>query len=142
MVGGDFLSPLSSLSLRCLNLLCYVFQRHKTFSPVLVLSLLLTDNSGSRVPSNGSNQLASRVPRKEMTKGKKSLKENPEESPKESPKEASANTRSAHAKDKKMNKKVSSSSSRANLPALLTTLKLTDKLGNGIILEDNYFLQC
>ena len=36
-----------------------------------VLSLLLTDNSGSRVPSNGSNQLASRVPDKRWQKGRR-----------------------------------------------------------------------
>ena len=35
-----------------------------------VLSLLLTDNSGSRVPSNGSNQLASRVPRRRWSREK------------------------------------------------------------------------
>jgi hypothetical protein len=49
------------------------------FLPCTVL--LLTDNSGSRVPSNGSNQLASRVPKKEMVKGKRPNKEPPQESP-------------------------------------------------------------
>jgi hypothetical protein len=51
------------------------------FLPCTVL--LLTDNSGSRVSSNGSNQLASRVPKKEMVKGKR-----PNESQKEPPQES------------------------------------------------------
>ncbi len=52
---------------------------------------LLTDNSGSRVPSNGSNQLASRVRNKRMVKGKRpkeSQKDPLKESQKESPKES------------------------------------------------------
>ena len=56
------------------------------FLPCTVL--LLTDNSGSRVPSNGSNQLASRVPGKRMVKGKR-LKERQKEPPKESQHESS-----------------------------------------------------
>jgi hypothetical protein len=56
------------------------------FLPCTVL--LLTDNSGSRVPSNGSNQLASWVPNKRMVKEKRP-KESQKEPPKESQKELS-----------------------------------------------------
>jgi hypothetical protein len=81
-VGGDRFSPsLFSLSLLYFESLFYRVLSPWAFSPVL--SHLLTDNSGSRVPSNGSNQLASRVPKKEMVKGKRhkeSLKEPPKES--------------------------------------------------------------
>ncbi len=60
-----------------------------SFLPYTVL--LLTDNSRSRVPSNGSNQLTSRVPNKRMVKGKRpkeSQKEPPKESQKDPPKES------------------------------------------------------
>ena len=69
-VGGDLFSPsLSSLS----SLLCFesLFSRvlgPQAFFPCTVPSL--TDNSGSRVPSNGSNQLASRVPRRRWSREK------------------------------------------------------------------------
>ncbi len=83
-VGGDPFSPsLSSLSLLCLNLSSHVFSA-LGFPPCAVSYFLLTDNSGSRVPLNGSNQLASRVP-KEMVKGKRPNKESSSVPPKESP---------------------------------------------------------
>jgi hypothetical protein len=82
-VGGDLFSP----SLSSLPLLCF----ESLFSRVLGLQAFfsctvpsLTDNSGSRVSLNGSNQLASRVPKEEMAKGKrlkKSQKEPPQENP-------------------------------------------------------------
>ena len=53
-----------------------------------VLSLLLTDNSGSRVPSNGSNQLASRVPDKRWQKGRRALRKAPRKALRRAPRKA------------------------------------------------------
>jgi hypothetical protein len=78
---------LFTLSLLCLNLSSHVFSA-LGLSPLYCFPL--TDNSGSRVPLNGRNQLASRVPEKEMVKGKR-----PKDGNKESPKESLSAQQSA-----------------------------------------------